>query len=120
MDERPPPFSPFLRDTSDLSEHSLVSHSDGQELQRLVSCTVPQDELASVIEKIVSNVKATNIVRYLQGSDAQAFIDAMDEARHHTIPLLGDSFIDLHFNLLFLSVRHWIPSISHHESGRNV
>ncbi|KAF9780778.1 kinase-like domain-containing protein [Thelephora terrestris] len=49
-------------------------------LRRLVGGAVPQDELPSVIEMVVSNLKAANIVQILQGSDAQTFIDVVDQA----------------------------------------
>lgn len=69
-------------------------------LQRLISGTVSQDELPSVVETIVSNVKSSDIVESLGGSDAQSFIDAMDGVCHHAVPSPRDCFTDLHFNLL--------------------
>ena len=57
-------------------------------LELLVNRTVPQHEFPLVIETIVSNVKAADIVECLQGSDAQTFVDVIDEACHHFIPLL--------------------------------
>ena len=53
--------------------------SDQRSLQRLLSGAVPRDELAPLIESIVSNVKADTIVEFLQGSNAQAFVEAMDK-----------------------------------------
>jgi hypothetical protein len=45
----------------------------------LVSDAVPQDELASLVETIVSNLKADDIVQSLRENEAQTFIDIMDE-----------------------------------------
>ena len=47
-------------------------------LRRLVGGGVPHDELPSLIETIVLNLKAADIFRHLQESDAQAFIDVID------------------------------------------
>lgn len=70
------------------SEPPPVLDSGKLALERLVNRTVPQHELPLVVETIVSNVKAADIVECLQGSDAQTFIDVIDEACHHFIPLL--------------------------------
>lgn len=61
----------------------------------MVSRAIPQDELPYVIETIVSNIKAADIVEELHGDDAQTFADMMDEVFHHTIPLPGNRFINL-------------------------
>ena len=87
-------------DTKNIREPPLISDSGIQALQRLVGRAVPRDDLPSVIETIVSNMKTTSIVECLERSEAQIFIDTIDEARHHTIPLLGSRFTDPHFNLL--------------------
>ena len=55
-----------------------IPDSDRRALQRLVSGATPQDELAPLIETIVSDLKADNIVKLLQASNAQMFIDVMD------------------------------------------
>jgi hypothetical protein len=54
---------------------------DGQQaLQRLVSGSAPRDELSSLIETVVSNVRADAVVdRGLQGIDAQTFVDVLDQ-----------------------------------------
>jgi hypothetical protein len=49
----------------------------------LISGAVPQDERASLIEVIFSSRNATDMVRLLQGSAVQAFIDVVDEVRYH-------------------------------------
>ena len=78
-------FPLLLGDTNDPSERSPIPDSDGRALRHLVSCAVPQEELPSVIETVLSNVKAIDVVRRLQGSDAQPFIDMIDEVCHHAI-----------------------------------
>ena len=87
------------------SEPPLISDSDKQALQDLISRTIPQDELPSVIERVVLNVKATDIVKYLQLGDAQAFVDVIDEVCHHPFPSLKNPIIDPPFNPLVLLVR---------------
>ena len=77
-----------LRDANHPSKPPLISDSDRRALKRLVSSTVPNDELLSVIGTIVSNVKAANIVTELEGNDAQTFADIIYEACHHAIPSL--------------------------------
>lgn len=90
MGKSGPPSPLFLGDTSDLSEPSLLFDPDREALRRLVSRAVPQHELPSVIGAVVSNVKATDIIRCLQGSNAQTFIDVMDEACHRTVLTAGE------------------------------
>ena len=77
------------------TEPSLISTPEKQALQRLVSRSAPQDELPSVIETVVSNVKAVDIVNCLKGDDAQTFIDVIDEVCHHTISWPRSRFVDL-------------------------
>jgi len=55
------------------------SPSGGRVLQRLISGTFPQDELASLIEKIFSSRQTIDLVDCLQESDVQAFIDVIHE-----------------------------------------
>ena len=49
-------------------------------LQRLISSATARDELPSLIETIVSNMKAVHIVNHLQGANAQAFVDVLYQA----------------------------------------
>lgn len=72
------PLPPPQGETNLVSDPPPISDSDRRALQRLISGTVPQDELVPLIESIVSNVKAANIVEFLQESDVQKFIDVMD------------------------------------------
>ena len=95
IDESGPPIPPPPGDTDHLSEPLLILDSNRRDLQRLVSHDVPRDELPSVIKTIASSVKAADIVEYLQESDAQTFIDVMDEACHHAIPSIRSCFVDL-------------------------
>ena len=87
------------------SELPLVLDSDKGALQHLVNHATVQDELPSVIETIVSNMKAAEIVKCLQGDEVQVFIDVVDEARRHPIDSLRDWFIDPCLNPPFLSSR---------------
>ena len=73
------PLPPQRGGTDRVSEPPPISDSHRRGLQRLVSGSVPQDQLASLIENTVSNVKAAAIVKFLQESDAQIFIDVMDK-----------------------------------------
>ena len=98
----------------------MLTDSVGLALQRLVSRAVPRDELLFVIETIVSNLKAADIVERLQGEDTQTFADIIDEARHHIISSLNNWLIDTLPDPLFLLSSHWTISISHHVSERNV
>ena len=58
---------------------------DDQALQHLINRTVPQSELASLIETIFSNKKVADVVDYFQGADAQTFIDVIDEVWRRTL-----------------------------------
>ena len=89
--------------TNNTSDPLLTSDCGKQALQRLVSRAVPQDELPSVLETIASSVEPANIVECLEGCDAQTFIDAIDEARHHAISSPRNCSTDPHVNL-FTSV----------------
>lgn len=83
-----PLHSPRL-DTTRRTDHSpdpsIAIGSHNQLLQRLISHTVPQDELCSLIETIFSDRKATDVIDHLRGSDTQAFIDVVGEVCHHTL-----------------------------------
>ena len=81
------------------SELPLISDTVKRALQRLANRAVPPEELPSVVETIVSSVKAANIAQCLEEGDAQPFIDAIDEARHRVDPLPRNCFTDFPFNL---------------------
>lgn len=53
--------------------------SSEQALQRLISGDIPQDELISSIVAVFSIKEAIDMVGDLQSSDAQAFIDVVNE-----------------------------------------
>ena len=76
----------LLENTNHASEPPLISDSNKQALQGLISRTTPQDELPSVIERVVLNVKAADIVKYLKLGDARAFVDVIDEVCYHAFP----------------------------------
>ena len=83
------PYCDPARDTND-STNTLTApgYSHEQAWKRLISCGVPRDELPPLIETIFSERKTTNIVDHLQGNDAQAFIDVIDEVRCHSLRFL--------------------------------
>ena len=89
-------------DTNQPPEPHLISDSDKRALERLVGLDPPQDDS---IKSIVSNVKAVDIVKCLQSSDAQRSIDVIDEACHHTTLSPRNWLTDLRSTLLFLLVR---------------
>ena len=113
-----PPLPLLTGDPNHPSKPTLISDSDKHALQRLVDPAVPQAELLSVIETIVSNVKAADIVKHLQLSDAQAFVNVIDQACHRTIPSLElvYSFIPTFSSP---SIRHWTALTSRQKFGRN-
>ena len=81
---QPPPTNPSPPspqqpgDTNHVPGLPPIPDSDRRALQRLVSGAMPQEQIASLIESIVSNVKATDIVQLVQEGDAQTFIDVME------------------------------------------
>lgn len=56
-----------------------------QAWKRLISRAVPRNELPALIEVIFSGRKTSNIVDRLREGDAQAFVDVVDEVRHHAV-----------------------------------
>jgi len=91
--ESGPPLPPLSKDTNHPFKPLLVSDSNTQALQRLVIRVVSKDELPFVIESIFSNVRTVDIVRCLEGSDAQAFIDVIDEVCYHTVVSLSAELV---------------------------
>jgi len=61
-----------------VSESDAPSPSYDQAWERLISGTVPQDELAPLIETVFSNGDVASMADSLQGNDAQTFIDVID------------------------------------------
>ena len=84
-DDTPLPLpSPGLDPARDDLDPSIDIDSQEQAWQRLITGAVPPDELPSLIETILSGKKA-DIVGRLKRSDAQAFIDMIDEVRQTLI-----------------------------------
>jgi len=77
------PPSPGLDPTQHLPDPLIPVGSQEQVWRQLIARTVPRDELPSTIEAILSG-REINVVDLLTGSDAQAFIDIMDEVRYRT------------------------------------
>lgn len=71
-----------LGGTNQPSEPGLILNSGKRALRCLVSRAIPQDELPSLIETVVSDAEAADIVKCLQGSDVQTFIDVVAEVRY--------------------------------------
>ena len=78
------PSSTDLDSTRHLPDSSTVIDSQEQAWQRLITRVVPRDEIPSLIETVLSGRK-TDVAGRLRESDAQAFVDTLDEARHHTL-----------------------------------
>jgi len=60
----------------------LVDDPQEQAWHRLITRAAPHDELPSLIETILSG-STTDVVDRLSETDAQVFIDVMDEVHHH-------------------------------------
>ena len=74
--------SPFLQPSQeDLRRRGEIKRA----FQCLVSGAPPRDELPYLIETVVSNMKADDIVNHLHGADAQPFVDVLDQV---CIPLV--------------------------------
>ena len=97
---------------------SLALYPGERALQSLISGTIPQGERTSLIEKILSSRGAAHMIGYLQESDAQTFIDIVDEVRRHS-PIPKGCIVDFAFNILYPE-RHWRTSISRHSSEESV
>ena len=94
-----PPRTGPAPDT-DLPSDPSVLDSHNQALQRLISRTVSQSELAPLIEVIFSYQRVADLVDRLQGSDVQTFIDVIDEVWPYTLPPSRQRLIDFCSNLL--------------------
>ena len=81
-------------------EPSLVLDSGQRALERLISCSVPESELASLIEAIFSSSKAIETVGSLTGSDAQTFIDVMDGVCHRVLPSAKNELAECYLTVL--------------------
>jgi len=95
---------------------SLLLDSGERALQRLISSTVPESELASLIEAIFSSKRATDTFGGLAGRDAQTFIDTMDEVCRRPLPPVKNEPIVSYFVLLPHPDRCWRILISHRRS----
>ena len=57
---------------------AAILDSYRQDLQRLTSGAVPQDDLVPLIEQIFSGERVTDTLDSLRGDEVQAFIDVID------------------------------------------
>ena len=112
------PVPPPPGDIGQPSELSLVLDSAERALQRLISGTIPQGELASPIETIFSSERATDIVGCLGEGDAQTFIDVVYEVGYHSF-ILGERVNWFDCRLFLRFDRRWRPSILHERSEGN-
>jgi len=93
-----------------MSESGAPLPSYDQAWERLISGTVPQDELAPLIETVFSNGDVTSMVDGLQGNDAQTFIDVIDTVCTLLLrPWRMDYLTSV--SIFCMSVRRWITSI---------
>ena len=83
-----------------------------QAWQRLITRAVSCDEFPSLIETIFSG-RETDMVDRLRGSEAQTFIDIMDEVCHHVLYFLDS------LPFYILSFRHWMDPALHRISEIN-
>ena len=74
---------PGLNPTRHPPNPPIAIGSKEQAWQRLIARAAPRDELPSLIETIFSG--KTDVVDRLGESDAQAFIDVIDEVCYHTL-----------------------------------
>lgn len=89
----PPPCDP-ARDIGPLSNAPVILDSHNQAWQRLISNAVTLDELASLLETILSSKDTADLVDRLQGHHVQVFIDTIDTVRHCVLQLPEDKLID--------------------------
>ena len=78
------------RDMNSLSGTPIID----QAWQRLISNSVPQDELASLVETVFSKKNINDLVDRLQGIYVQAFIDVVHTVRHCTLQHSEDGLAD--------------------------
>ena len=70
-----------------LDRVSLSITIDSQ--QRLISRSFSQGELPSLLETIFWNKEPVDVIQSLQGGEAQALVDILDEVHHHGPDLQG-------------------------------
>ena len=77
---------PNLNPTRRPPDPSVTIDFQEQAWQQLIARAAPRDKLPSLIETIFSG--KTDVVDRLRESDAQAFIDMMDEVCHYSLFLM--------------------------------
>lgn len=82
---------------------SLVITTDSR--QRLVSHSLSQGEVPSLLETVFWDREPTDIVQFLQGGDTQALVDILCEVCYHARSKFSKSMlIYFHLNLLYSSL----------------
>ena len=64
---------------------SVLLYSDPPEWKQLISYPLPMEERAALITSIFSDPHEVEVVKRLSGSDAQSFVDRVDEVNYRTI-----------------------------------
>ena len=95
------------------AEPSLVLDSGERALQCLISGATPQGECTSLMETILSSEKATDMVDRLGETDAQTFVNVVDEVRSPSPTLNGFALNSPHLD------RRWRVLTWHHVSEGN-
>ncbi|KAF9780774.1 kinase-like domain-containing protein [Thelephora terrestris] len=75
--------------TNHVHNPTPILDSGQQALQRLVSGAAPQEELPSLVETVVSHIKAADISNHLQGTELQTLVDVLNQALDEFDPALG-------------------------------
>ena len=73
--------------------------SDDPAWKQLISGTITTDERISLITTIFSDHNQVEMVGELSGSDAQTFVDMIDEVSPHKILRSRNKLIDFDINL---------------------
>lgn len=83
-------------------------------------------EVLPLIEATLTNEDETKVIDSLHGNDAQAFVDVVNDVRHHLLSLLWHSLIRFVIsvpslsNFYFLPARLWTSLASPHLFGESV
>jgi len=111
----------FLVHLGDRSFVDLITFSCCSEdpaWKRLISHTLDAHERISLVTTIFSDRDQVKMVGHLSGSNAQTFIDMIDEVSLILNFTSVDGWIDSDSNPLVLSIRCWM--VLHHSSAGGV
>ena len=88
----------------------FLVYSEVTAWKRLISHTLTVEERISLITTIFSDDNQVETVGQLSGSDAQTFVDTIDEVSLHNLLRSRDKLIDFDTGIHILSIRCWITS----------